>query len=72
MNPTLPELSVVVAERRRCRRAPASYPVRVCNARGKFLARGRTTNISEGGVHIMVPACDAMESGRELEHFTFG
>jgi len=66
MNPTLPELSVVVAERRRCRRAPASYPVRVCHARGRILARGRTTNISEDGVHVLVSARDALETGREL------
>ena len=42
-----------LVERRRSSRIPAAYPVTVLSRKGRFLARGRTVNISEHGVFIL-------------------
>lgn len=43
-----------VAERRRHLRIAAAYPAVVRDRRGRALARGRTANISESGVLVIV------------------
>ena len=47
-------MTVRTAERRRSARSPAAYPAVVYNRRGRILARGRTANISENGVSLVV------------------
>ena len=42
------------AERRRSIRFAAAYPVVVKNRRGVVIGRGRTSNISEGGVYVFL------------------
>ncbi len=47
-------MSVRAAERRRSVRQPAAYPTVLADSRGKTLARGRTANISDHGLFIIV------------------
>lgn len=47
-------MTVHVAERRRSVRTTAAYPVSICDRRGRVLSRGRTANISENGVFVLV------------------
>jgi hypothetical protein len=42
------------AERRGSVRVAAAYPVCLCARQGRILSRGRTANISESGVYIVV------------------
>lgn len=44
-----------VKERRNSVRVPGSYPVQLCDAHGRALGRGRTANISEQGVFVLLP-----------------
>ncbi len=41
-------------ERRRSPRVPAAYPVAITDRRGSLIAKGRTVDISEGGVGVIV------------------
>jgi hypothetical protein len=43
-------------ERRRQKRRPAALPVALCDEQWRILARGRTSNISDGGVSIVAEA----------------
>ena len=47
-------MTVRTAERRRNSRLPAAFPTVIRDRRGKLLAKGRTANISENGVCIMI------------------
>lgn len=47
-------MSTRVAERRRSRRAPAVHPIAIFDNDGYVLARGRTSDMSECGVYIIV------------------
>jgi hypothetical protein len=44
------------SERRRQDRRPAALPVALCDDQWRIIARGRTSNISEGGVSIVAEA----------------
>ncbi len=46
-------MATVTTERRASIRAAAAYSVTLCDRRGRFLARGRTVNISECGMYAM-------------------
>ena len=51
-------------ERRRHHRAPTTCRVILRDAHGRVLGRGRTCNVSEGGVHMVIPArCKALTAG---------
>ncbi|MFA6134339.1 MAG: PilZ domain-containing protein [Phycisphaerae bacterium] len=43
-----------IGERRRGVRASAAYPATLTDQRGKMVARGRTVNISEKGVFLLI------------------
>ena len=43
----------LAADRRRNIRMPAAYPATICDRHGRFLARGRITNVSETGVFFV-------------------
>jgi hypothetical protein len=47
-------MTVRVAEKRRSVRIPAAYPTLLADPGGRFLARGRTANISEHGLFVIV------------------
>jgi len=47
-------MSVRVSERRRSVRVLAAYPTVLTDERGRTLARGRTANISEHGLFVVV------------------
>ena len=47
-------MTVRVAERRRSVRIPAAYPTLLADPCGQVLARGRTANISEQGLFVIV------------------
>ncbi len=47
-------MSTRVQEKRQSFRVPAAYPAVVIDRKGHVLARGRTANISENGVFILV------------------
>ena len=47
-------MTVTTAERRRDTRTAAAFAVTVCDRRRRLLARGKTANISEAGVFIVV------------------
>jgi hypothetical protein len=47
-------MTVRTAERRRNSRLPAAFRAIVRDRRGRMLARGRTANISENGVFVML------------------
>ena len=49
-------MAVRTAERRRSMRVAAAYQALVRDRRGKFVARGRTANISHNGVFVVVHA----------------
>jgi len=46
-------MTVTTAERRRSSRAAAAHPATISSRRGRFLARGRTANISENGAFVV-------------------
>ncbi len=55
----------VATERRSCIRMSAAYPVNVMDLRGRLLGRGRTANISESGVYILLcPRSPMPENGQ--------
>ena len=61
-------MAVRTAERRRSMRVAAAYQALVRDRRGKFVARGRTANISHNGVFVVVHArTRAIESQVVLE-----
>lgn len=47
-------MTVRTTERRRSVRMAASFPATIRNFRNRIVARGRTTDISEGGVFVVV------------------
>jgi hypothetical protein len=47
-------MSIRVQEKRQSLRVPAAYPAVVLDRKGHALARGRTANISENGVLVLV------------------
>lgn len=47
--------STKVMERRKSVRVASSYPVEVCDHKGRIIGRGRTGNISESGVFALLP-----------------
>ena len=49
-------MTVHVAERRRSARLPAAYPAVIVDSQGRFIAKGRTTNISHEGAFILASA----------------
>jgi len=56
----------VTAERRSTARASVAHPVLICNRRGRVLGRGRTGNISENGVFVVVPEPGALARSGQL------
>lgn len=48
-------MSIRTAERRRCLRTPATFAAMLLNRHGRLIVHGRTTNISESGVYLLVP-----------------
>jgi hypothetical protein len=46
-------LTTRLAERRRNDRLPAAYPATITDRQGRFLAKGRTTNISAQGTFVL-------------------
>lgn len=57
-------MSVRVAERRRSVRIPAAYPALLADQQGHILARGRTGNISEHGLFVIVSSPSPPQQGR--------
>jgi len=49
-------LTIRLAERRRSVRLSAAYPATLTDGHGRFLAKGRTANISEGGAFVLANA----------------
>ena len=47
-------MTVRTSERRLCTRVAAAYPVVLTDERGRLVGRGRTANISEGGVLVIL------------------
>jgi c-di-GMP-binding flagellar brake protein YcgR len=47
-------MTVRIGERRRSYRLPAAYPTLLAEPGGRVLARGRTANISEHGLFVIV------------------
>lgn len=56
-------MSLRIQEKRHSLRAPAAYPAILMDRKGKPLARGRTANISENGVFLLVNSCRAVNPG---------
>jgi len=54
-------------ERRRAARRPAAYRVVLRGRRGRLIARGRTVNISPGGVFVLVRPRGPMPRNDRLE-----
>jgi len=48
-------MSIRTAERRRSVRAVGAYPATLRDRRGRLIGRGRTANISETGVYVVIP-----------------
>jgi len=59
-------MSVRSAERRRSRRGSASHPAAVFARNGGFIARGRTSNISETGVFLLAKIKGKTPNGGEI------
>lgn len=59
-------MTIRIAERRRSVRIPAAYPTLVADPHGRFLARGRTANISEHGLFVIVSTPAPPPSGEEV------
>jgi len=53
LNGLVMDVNVNTAERRRSVRMPQVFQVSLCDNRWRSIARGRTVNISEGGVLIV-------------------
>jgi hypothetical protein len=49
-------MTVMVRERRGTLRVAAAYPVVVRDRRGRIIAKGRTANISQSGIYLILPA----------------
>jgi len=47
--------STRVKDRRASTRVAGSYPVQMWDARGRVIGRGRTGNLSENGVFVLLP-----------------
>lgn len=45
-----------IADRRASLRVPSSYPVSLRDTRGKAIGRGKTANISERGLFVLLPS----------------
>jgi hypothetical protein len=48
-------MTVMVRERRGSLRVAAAYPVVVRGRRGRIIAKGRTANISQSGIYVILP-----------------
>jgi hypothetical protein len=58
--------NVQTAERRRCRRVAAAHAVDLFTRRRGLIAHGRTANISETGVFVIVDGRSAIPRGGEV------
>ena len=64
-------MGVKTSERRRDARQPAACSVEVLDDRGRLLARGRATNISENGLFLLTGRCPNLpSSGRVMLKIT--
>jgi hypothetical protein len=62
-----PSRALGARERRAHERAQEACRAVLCDGRGRPLGRGKTSNISEGGVHVLVPGpCPAVRVGRRV------
>ncbi len=59
-------MSVRIAERRRSPRAHAAYPAVLTDQRGQTVARGRTANISEHGLFLVVSGNISSQTGEDV------
>jgi hypothetical protein len=59
-------MTVRVGERRRSIRLPAAYPTLLAEPGGRVLARGRTANISEHGLFLIVSSPTLPPQGHTL------
>ncbi len=57
-------MTVRLAERRRSIRSMAAYAALLVDPRGRVLARGRTANISEHGLFVIVNTPDPPKEGK--------
>ena len=53
-------------ERRASVRMPGSHPAMLSDAKGRMIGRGRTGNISESGVFVLVPGGRNVQIGATL------
>jgi len=56
-------MSNITPERRNGIRMAAAYVVVISDRRGRFLARGRTANISESGIYVIIERRHLPEGG---------
>ena len=59
-------MTVRVGERRRSIRLPAAYPTLLAEPDGRVLARGRTANISEHGLFLIISSPTLPPQGHTL------
>ena len=59
-------MSVRSEERRRDFRAPAAHAATIMDARGRVIARGRSANISENGVMIIIRSNSSLDGLGEV------
>jgi hypothetical protein len=56
-------MTVMVRERRGTLRIAAAYPVVIRDRRGRVIAKGRTANISQSGIYLILPARNEIKPG---------